>query len=234
MFLSRIRALTVNTWGHDSITVMSQTSHTVMSSLWYHIDATITSQCKASHRDNTVTLHWCSHIISVNSARVTHMRASWSSKLHGRIHLSYFKTDTDYSRRNIIYQGIEGCWIWDIVYWISLKKPVLWVSDNTSNLEKTVRDCVKLLWCHSVKIVWAYCDVTVWGHCDAMLWDIGEAITVMSLGGECDVSIWGHCELIDLLWLLHEVCVRSLGCHGDLTSTMVALPGLLWICDIIV
>ena len=131
--------------------------------------------------------------------------------LHGRIDLSYFKTDTDCSRRNIINQGIWGYWIWDIDYWTSHKKPLLWVSNNTSKLQKTVRDCVRL-WCHGVRIVWANCDVTVWGHFDVMEWDLGKVIPVMSLWHQCDASIWSHCEHI--LWPLHEVCVRSLWCHG--------------------
>ena len=51
----------VNPWGIDIITVMSQTSHTMRPSLWYHTDVTRTSHCEASHCDNTVTSHWCHH-----------------------------------------------------------------------------------------------------------------------------------------------------------------------------
>ena len=75
-----------------------------------------------------------------------------------RIHLSYFKTNTDYSRRNFINQRLQGCWIWDVVHSIL---HVLWVSDNISKLQTTVTDCVRL-WCHGVRIVGDYCDVTVW------------------------------------------------------------------------
>ena len=46
------------------------------------------------------------------------------------------QTGTDYSRRNIINQGTQGCWICDIVHWISHQKLVLRVSDNTSKLQK--------------------------------------------------------------------------------------------------
>ena len=53
------KPIPVNTWGHDCITMMSQTSHTMMPPLWYHIDITRTSHCEASHCDNTVTTHWC-------------------------------------------------------------------------------------------------------------------------------------------------------------------------------
>ena len=56
------RRYPVNTWGHKSITAMSQTSHTMMPSLWYHIDVTRTSHCEASHHDNTVTSHEFTHI----------------------------------------------------------------------------------------------------------------------------------------------------------------------------
>ena len=86
------------------------------------------------------------------------------------------------------------CWIWDIVNWISHKNPVLWVSDNTSKLQKTVRSRL-------CEVVMSQSENCV------MLWDLGEVITMMSLWGQCDLSVWGHCELIQ--WPLHPVCVRS-------------------------
>ena len=79
--------------------------------------------------------------------------------LYRRIHLSYFKTkEKHYKSENTV--------VWDLFHWISHKKPMLWVRD-TSKLQKTVRDCVRL-WCHCVRIVWVYCDVTVWELCEDM------------------------------------------------------------------
>ena len=69
----------VNTWGHGSLTVMTQTLHTMMLSLWHHINVRRTSHCEASHCVNTVTSGWFTHIISANDAQVTCVWASWSS-----------------------------------------------------------------------------------------------------------------------------------------------------------
>ena len=149
---------------------------------------------------------------SVNDAWVTCVRVSWSSN-YMELHLSYFKADTHYSSWSIISQGIQGCCIWNIVHCISCKKPVLWVSDNTSKLQKTLTDCVRL-WCHGVSLLWCHSVRTMWGHCDVLVWALGEFIILMSLWGQCDASIWGHCEVI--LWPLHDISVRSLWYYGDL------------------
>ena len=161
------KPITVNMWGHDNITGMSHYDAINVIPHWCHKDLTLWSITLWQHCDNTVTSHYSTHIISANHAQVTCV-----SNLKQLIHLSYFKTDTDYSKRNIIKQGIEGRWIWDIVHWISHMKPVLWVTDNKTKLQKIVRDCVRL-WRHSMR--------TWWWHCDVMVWDLAEVITVMSL-----------------------------------------------------
>ena len=137
-------------------------------------------------------------------------------------HLSYSKTDTDYWRRNIINVIIKGCWIWDIVHWLSHKKPMFWVSDNTSKQHKTVQDCVRL-WCHGVRIVGAYCDVTVWELCNDIVMSWSEIWVISLLWCHCEVNVMFQFEVI-VSWCC-DLSMRFLWDHCDAMVTSNC-----WVC----
>ena len=115
--------------------------------------------------------------------------------------MSHFKTDTYYSMGNIVNQGIQGCWFWDIVHWISHRKPALWVSDNTSKLPKLS------------EIVWAYhdvaerelCEINVMSQCETWMrsslwchWEVNVTFQFeVTMNSCCDLSmrlVWDHCD----------------------------------------
>ena len=76
---------------------------------------------------------------------------------------------------------------------------------------------VRLLWCHGVRIVWAYCDVPVWELCEDIVMSVCENCVRSSLWGHCEINVMFQFQVtVSSYCDFHEVCVRSLWCHGDL------------------